>query len=327
MELRCVPEAKGYGRRLFWQQAVLRRVARLERANLVFSPLNIGVFSSPVPQVAVQRNAHHLVPNPPGARGVNLWRRRLQRFLSIATIRTSRENVFVSQYMVDLARIWVPEDSRHWHVIHNAVNEERFQSLAGNRPVEAPYILCVGLIEPHKNIELVIRAFRMLSEGASTELRLVIAGNFHAGNGHGGFSGWGQQLVDIMDEEGVRPKVILPGSVEGQRLEALYRHAEICVVPSRLESFGVVPAEALLCGTPSIVSDIPVFHEICGDAAMYCDPESPEDLARKIRLMLDDPAVGERLVRNAADILPRYRLTPIAEQYAQVLEIACQSKC
>lgn len=239
----------------------------------------------------------------------------------------SRENVFVSRYMVELAKLWVREDADHWHVIYNAVNGERFRSVTSQRPLDAPYILYVGLVGPHKNIELLIRAFSHLSVCNYPKLRLVLVGDFRAAKKNGAPTSYAQQLLNIMDQEGVRSRVVMPGPVEGESLEAFYRHAEICVIPSKLESFGVVPAEALHCGTPCIVSDIPVFHEIYGDAVMYCDPDSHKDLADKIMLMLDDSSIGYGLVKKAAKVLPRYRLRTIAERYARVLELACQPPC
>jgi glycosyltransferase involved in cell wall biosynthesis len=80
------------------------------------------------------------------------------------------------------------------------------------------------------------------------------------------------------------------GRVPYDELVRLYRTASALVFPSLYEGFGLPPLEAMACGTPVAVSRAASLPEVCGDAAEYFDPLSPEDMARAIAAVLDDPA-------------------------------------
>ena len=320
IEFRYIPEALPYSERILWQQFKLRRIIKREKIDLLFSPLNIAMIYPPIPQVTIQRNAHHLLPKAISSKGLRWLKRRFQTLATLMSIKSSSENIFVSNYMLALAKNWINEDKNSWHVIHNAIDVERFQSTIMPH-VDSKYILYVGLIEPHKNIELLIKAFRRLIGDYSHDLKLVLVGKINTGK-NGTLSRWGKQLQRIVNTGKMGDKVMFMDSIEGDYLASLYKYAEICVIPSLLESFGVVPAEALYCGTPCVVSNIPVFHEVYGDSVMYCDPESPKDLANKMMVLLRDHNLGERMIKKAHTILPCYGLSPIAEQYSKVLKKA-----
>jgi alpha-1,3-rhamnosyl/mannosyltransferase len=80
-------------------------------------------------------------------------------------------------------------------------------------------------------------------------------------------------------QEGVR----WIGIVEDSDLPALYRAAAFVVYPSLAEGFGLPVAEAMACGTPVIASDIPVFVEVAGDAALLVDPRDTGAIAGAMR--------------------------------------------
>jgi glycosyltransferase involved in cell wall biosynthesis len=84
------------------------------------------------------------------------------------------------------------------------------------------------------------------------------------------------------------------GYVSDAELRALYEHALALVCPSRYEGFGLPPIEAMGCGCPVIMSNQPAMIEVCGDAALRCDADDIEELARLMRVVHDDP------VRRAA---------------------------
>jgi glycosyltransferase involved in cell wall biosynthesis len=91
----------------------------------------------------------------------------------------------------------------------------------------------------------------------------------------------------------------LPGDVAGKieflgqiddldQLGACYQEAACFMFPSRYESSGLPPAEAMAWGCPVIASDIPALRERCGDAALYCDPDDPTSIVTAIESMMDD---------------------------------------
>jgi glycosyltransferase involved in cell wall biosynthesis len=130
-----------------------------------------------------------------------------------------------------------------------------------------PYLLSVATLEPRKNLQTLVEAFRLLPPG---ELELAVAGG----------PGWGR--APQLAVPGVRPLGFTPHT----ELPRLYRGAAAFVYPSRFEGFGMPVVEAMACGTPCVVSSHPSLDEACGDAAVRVDPESPQGIADGIERAL-----------------------------------------
>jgi glycosyltransferase involved in cell wall biosynthesis len=78
-------------------------------------------------------------------------------------------------------------------------------------------------------------------------------------------------------------------------LRALYENAACFVFPSLYEGFGLPPLEAMHCGCPVIVSERASLPEVCGNAAVYCNPDDPADIAAKLRLVLTTASLRAEL--------------------------------
>jgi len=114
-----------------------------------------------------------------------------------------------------------------------------------------PFLLFVGALEPRKDPLMLARAYgRARARGLDADL-------VFAGSGR-------------LRPEG--PGVVRLGAIGDSALDPLYRQARALVMPSLLEGFGLPPLEALVRGTPVVVSDLPVFRETLGDAATFVPP-------------------------------------------------------
>ncbi len=85
------------------------------------------------------------------------------------------------------------------------------------------------------------------------------------------------------------------GYVSDGELRTLYENASAFVYPSFYEGFGIPPLEAMTCGCPVVVARSSALPESCGDAALYCDPSNPEDIAEKVGSLLDNPTLVEQM--------------------------------
>jgi len=135
----------------------------------------------------------------------------------------------------------------------------------GPRPLEAPYFVVVGTIEPRKNHVLLLQVWRRLIErlGASAP-RLMIVGQ----------RGWEcENVVDLLERcESLRGCVMeLPNCTDAQ-LATILHHARALLFPSFAEGFGLPVVEALSLGLPVIASDLPVFREFAAGVPEYLDP-------------------------------------------------------
>lgn len=157
------------------------------------------------------------------------------------------------------------------------------------------YVLFVGTIEPRKNLETLVAAYRLLvSEGYDEEL--VLAGRL----------GWGySDLIAQLEAPALRGRVHLPGYVDAVDLPALYAGASAFVYASRAEGFGFPPLEAMATGVPVIASNTSSLAENLAGAAELVPVGRADILAAALRRVLRDTDVRDRLRasghRRAAD--------------------------
>lgn len=153
--------------------------------------------------------------------------------------------------------------------------------LAGKRP----FVLAVSSRSPNKNFGSIQRAYQLLK---APKFDIVVAGGAHPSV----FAGMEQIGEGGQDGIGGYRYV---GYVNDSQLKALYEQAACFVYPSFYEGFGLPPLEAMASGCPVIVSDKASLPEVCGDAALYCDPHKPEQLAEQLGRLMNDPQLREEL--------------------------------
>lgn len=157
---------------------------------------------------------------------------------------------------------------------------------------ERPYILAVGSLSPHKNFMRLAQAFNLFQ---NEDVDIVVAG------------GANSKVFNNSRLSSSQANVHFIGYVSDSELCALYERAHCFVYPSLYEGFGLPPLEAMSCGCPVIVSDAASLKEVCGAAALYCDPTSHEDIAAKISLLLADAGLRGKLCKTGRMWAARFR--------------------
>lgn len=147
------------------------------------------------------------------------------------------------------------------------------------------FILYVGLVEPRKNLQLLIKAYaNLLGEGNCPALVIV------------GRMGWMyQEVLDQIDSLKINEKVHLTGYIPAQDLPIVYNLAQVFVYPSVYEGFGFPPLEAMACGTPVITTDVSAMSNHVGDAGVLVPPQDEEALTKAIRRVLNDHKLRRQL--------------------------------
>jgi glycosyltransferase involved in cell wall biosynthesis len=182
--------------------------------------------------------------------------------------------------------------------------------------VPEKYIMFVGSIEPRKNILGLLKAFVLLQDEADQGLRLVFCGP----------SGWKNGPVfDYIQEHRLKDRIHLMRYVTNEQLCLLYNGAQAMVYPSFYEGFGLPPLEAMSSGCPAIVSDIPVHREVCGDAVLYIDPNSPEQIAAAVRKILHTPELKTDLRRKGLEQAGRFSWEKTAKATLEIFKRVCAS--
>lgn len=169
---------------------------------------------------------------------------------------------------------------------------------------KAPYIFYVGNAHPHKNVTGLIKAFLIL-KNKYQNLKLILAGHDH-------------YFWQKMKQEFSHKDIIYTGYVSDKELIALYKNAEIFVMPSLEEGFGIPLLEAMAFSCPVVSSNAGSLPEIGSDAASYFDPSSPSDMAEKIAQVLDDQKLTRQLVEKG---LKRYKEFSWERLARQTLEV------
>ena len=155
--------------------------------------------------------------------------------------------------------------------------------------IDGDYFLYVGDPEWRKNLRGVLEAFAAVHE----PVQLVIVGKRAPDD---------LQLRRWLEETGTTSRVIMTGFVPDDDLPGLYGHARGFLFPSRYEGFGLPVAEAMACGCPVITSNNSSLPEVAGDAALYVDPESVDEIREAMLTLLRDAelrrSLGERGVQQ-----------------------------
>lgn len=210
-------------------------------------------------------------------------------------------------------------------VVYHGVDEV-FRPTFGGRPCPEPYILYVGSEHPRKNLETLLRGFKLLkSDPKYRRVKLVKAGV--VGGGERDFRAETLKLVDAL---GLRDDVIFLGWVSQRELASYYTQAEAFVFPSIYEGFGWPPLEAMACGCPVVSSRIPVMLELLGDAAVFVEPKSPEAWRDALELVLESDRVRSRMRARGFERARRFTWARAAREtlqvYREVAEVSIRER-
>jgi glycosyltransferase involved in cell wall biosynthesis len=152
-----------------------------------------------------------------------------------------------------------------------------------------PFVLYVGNIKPHKNLERLIDAFDRVRRQGFDDLRLVIIGDQISRY---------QGLRRAVHRHKLHKHVRFLGFVSPETLAVLYRLASVFAFPSLYEGFGLPPLEAMASGTPVLSSNVSSLPEVLGDAALLVDPYSPEAIADGLVQLLTDETLRATLKKR-----------------------------
>jgi glycosyltransferase involved in cell wall biosynthesis len=169
------------------------------------------------------------------------------------------------------------------------------------------FLLYVGRAQPHKNLERLIEAYRLV-KGSQPDLLLVIAGKMDANH---------QLLQKYVDKRQVHG-VVFTDFVEDASLRWLYEQAVAYVFPSLSEGFGLPGLEAMLYDLPVISSNATCLPEIYKDGALFFDPLDVDDMAAKIKLVVNDPQLAKNLAWKAGAVVKQYSWRHMVEQTLSV---------
>jgi D-inositol-3-phosphate glycosyltransferase len=221
-------------------------------------------------------------------------------------------------YNADMRKVYVVPpgvDLGHFYPI--PIDEAR---LFIGLPPEARMILFVGRIEPLKGLDTLIKAVACLRvKDLAEPVHLAVIGGDPDAE-HEEMSAEMVRIQKMCDDLTVGKMVAFLGKRSQDTLPYYYSAAEVVVMPSHYESFGMVALEAMACGTPVIASQVGglAFLVQDGVTGYHVPDEDDEALCGKLSALLGDASLRKRLGRNAAEYAKTYAWAKIAAQLVEI---------
>lgn len=212
----------------------------------------------------------------------------------VATVSEYSKKDIVETYGIDSMKVDVVYDGANPLYRPHSDEEKaavRLRFTGGN-----PYIIFVSTILKRKNLANLLLAFDNVKDIESSNLKLVVVG---------GRVWWQDELSAAYDNMRHRDDVILIGRAEPEDLSSLMSAAEALVYPSYFEGFGIPILEAMYAETAVICSNTTSMPEVGGDAVLYIDPTSTDDIAHAVR-MLNDGETRQSLITKGRVQRERY---------------------
>lgn len=232
-------------------------------------------------------------------------------------IKKAHHFIFISDFIRNSAIDEFGFDPSRCTTIHCGVDhslfyprpKEELEIVRQRYDITAPFILFTGSVEPRKNLKGLLKAYISLPEHIHRDIKLLIVG----------FSGW--QHTEIMQIIQTHTKDIrYLGYVPKEDLACLYNLAEVFVYPSFYEGFGLPPLEAMACGTPVIVSNTSAMPEVCGDGAIYVNPDDMSQLTQAILTLLEDMDMRKRLAKQGENRAAMFSWDKAAESHINLFQ-------
>jgi len=192
---------------------------------------------------------------------------------------------------------------------HPVEDERTLSKVKARYETSERFIFYIGQWKPHKNLLRLIRAFQKLKIKTGAPHKLVIGGREDPSC---------QEIPALARDLDLEEDIVFTGYIPEEDLPTLYSAAELFVLPSLYEGFGVPVLEAMACGTPVVSSNTSSLPEVAGDAAILVNPYSSEEIAGAMQEVLDDGNLRQRLVQKG---LERVKLFASEETGRETLRV------
>ena len=191
-------------------------------------------------------------------------------------------------------------------------------------------VLFTGRLERLKGVDTLLEALAILNDARTDrDVRLLVLGADSSNGIHeaGPYGGEGARLAAIAENLGVRDRVDFVGAVPHDQLPAYYSLAEVCVVPSHSESFGLVALEAEACGTPVVASRVGGLRQLVidGISGYTIRDHDPRAYAAAVGRILDDEDLRVSMGRAGRHVAGAYSWDVSADRLIEVYEDAERS--
>lgn len=240
----------------------------------------------------------------PGARDRLFWRAKVAAALRQADLVLTVSDFSAGRISrvldVPAERIRVAEEAPAAAYRPAGPDEARAAARRVGLPEGARWFLYVGGFNPHKRVDVLVRAHARLARASDDPPHLLLVGALDGD----GFHGHPDEIRRAVRDAGTDDLVHWPGFVPDEQLRGLHAGALALALPSECEGFGLPAVEAAACGTPVVATTRSPLPDLLEGGGIFVEPGDEDVLHRALRRMAEDPAfrddAGERARRGAS---------------------------
>lgn len=257
---------------------------------------------------------HHFMTGKASTGPIWLYGFKMIAYKSLINIasRNAKKIIAVSNTTRDEIFDHLAANKRNVEVIYEAADD--FEKSTKKDLNLGKYFLFVGNVYPHKNAEVLIEAFKQVSEKENVKLVFIGSQDY--------FYKRLKKSVSKLEKEG---KIIFVENSTDEELAAYYKNAVCLIRPSLMEGFSLPPLEAMASECLVLASDIPVHKELFGNSIFYFNPKDSVDLEEKMLYVLNlSGNAREKKIREGSDLAKKFSWEKTARQTLNLYE-SCSS--
>lgn len=182
--------------------------------------------------------------------------------------------------------------------------------------IKDDFILYYGGLESNKNLDSLLKAYEIFSR-RNPNIKLVIVSPSFTKKFSGSLISKNKDakiLISQAKKLGIRNKIIFTGKAEFKHLPHIVSRAKAVIYLSNAEGFGLPVLESLSVGTPCVVSDLKVFHEIYSKGVLFVQQKNPNEIAEKISTIINEKIIRNKLVKQGLSLSEEYQWEDTAEK-------------
>ena len=235
----------------------------------------------------------------------------IKKASEIITISEFSKKEMIELCNIDPARIkviYLGFDGGEYRVIKD---KNRLDKVREKYELPAKYILFVGRINFKKNVLNLVKAFRQISKHSELKgYKLVLVGEPETGY---------EEIAKEIKRQGFNNKIMELGWISLKDLVCIMNMAEIFAFPSKYEGFGIPPLEAMSCNVPVAAANSGPIPEVVGKAALLFNPDSIQDIARKLLDLVKNKKLRDSLISLGKERVKKFSWSKCAKETLEVI--------
>jgi len=227
----------------------------------------------------------------------------LKKSSKIITISQNTKNDLINYFQVPEDKIIITFLGIESH-FKKVEDYAKIKEIKDRYGITKPYLFFISAWRNHKNFEGLIAAFEKI-KSQGYDYQLVLGGQEDP---------YYSRISKKIAQSKYKKDIITPGFISDKDLPAFYSAAEIFIIPSFYEGFGIIGLEAMACQTPVISSNTTALPEILGEAALYFDPKNIQKMSAEIIDLINNPEKQNELIEQGLKQIKKYSWEECAQK-------------